>query len=190
MEKLLIFTAPSGAGKTTIVRHLLKRFDQLAFSISATTRQRRPSEVDGKDYYFISPEHFHELIAENAFVEWEQVYTDQFYGTLRREVERLWQAGKHIIFDIDVQGALNIKKAYPAQSLAVFIRPPSQQILIKRLKQRRTEDPESLKKRIEKVKAEMAYQEKFDVILINDELEKALQEAERIVKDFLGTESP
>lgn len=185
MRKLLIFTAPSGAGKTTIVRHLLNRFDRLAFSISATTRQRRPSEVEGKDYYFISKERFQELIAKDAFVEWEQVYEDQFYGTLKREVERLWQDKKHIIFDIDVNGALNIKRTYPQQSLAVFIRPPSQEVLIERLKQRRTEDKKSLEKRIKKVKKELLYQDKFDVVLINDDLGKALKEAERLVINFL-----
>lgn len=185
MEKLLIFTAPSGAGKTTIVRHLLSHFDQLAFSISATTRQPRPGEVDGKDYYFISPERFKQLIAEGAFVEWEQVYAHQYYGTLKREVERLWQAQKHIIFDIDVKGAINIKKAYPNNSLAVFICPPSEEVLIERLKQRRTEDQRSLEKRIKKIKQELGYQDQFDVVLVNDELEKALREAEKIVLDFL-----
>lgn len=185
MERLLIFTAPSGAGKTTIVRHLLTCYDQLAFSISATTRQRRPNELEGRDYYFVSTEKFQQLIAEDAFVEWEEVYTDQFYGTLKSEVQRLWQAQKCIIFDIDVRGALTIKKSYPKRALAVFIRPPSEDILIKRLTQRRTEDQRSLEKRIKKVQEELTFQDKFDVVLINDDLEKALAEAEKIVERFL-----
>ena len=188
MEKLFIFAAPSGAGKTTIVRHLLGKFDHLAFSISATTRQRRNYEIEGKDYYFISPEQFQELIAEGAFVEWEQVYANQYYGTLKSEVERLWKAQKSIIFDIDVKGALSIKRVYPENALAVFIRPPSEAVLIDRLKKRQTETPQSLEKRINKIKEELSYQDKFDVVLVNDDLDQALKEAEEIVERFLGKE--
>ncbi|MDX1942971.1 MAG: guanylate kinase [Saprospiraceae bacterium] len=186
MNKLIILTAPSGAGKTTIARHLLKTFDLLAFSVSATTRTRRAHEVEGRDYYFISIEKFKELIAADAFVEWEEVYEDQFYGTLRSEIERLWALGKHIVFDIDVEGALNIKKQYPEQTLIIFVQPPSPEILFERLRERSTEDENSLRKRIAKATRELTYANKCDVILVNDILEKALQEAETIVKQFLS----
>lgn len=186
MGKLLIFAAPSGAGKTTIVRHLLRRFDNLAFSISATTRPKRSYEVAGADYYFLSSEEFDRLVKENAFVEWEEVYEGLYYGTLRSEIQRLWADGKHIIFDIDVKGAMNIKKAFPDESLAVFVKPPSLEDLIERLRLRQTESEESFKKRVARMTEEMTYQNKFDVVLVNDVLEVALEEAERITRDFLG----
>jgi guanylate kinase len=186
MGKLLIFAAPSGAGKTTIVRHLLRRFDNLAFSISATTRPKRSYEVAGADYYFLSSEEFDRLVKENAFVEWEEVYEGLYYGTLRSEIQRLWADGKHIIFDIDVKGAMNIKKAFPDESLAVFVKPPSLEDLIERLRRRQTESEESFKKRVARMTEEMTYQNKFDVVLVNDVLEVALEEAERITRDFLG----
>ena len=185
MKKLFIFTAPSGAGKTTIVRHLLKQFEELAFSVSATTRSKRYYEVEGKDYYFISPERFKALIAEDAFVEWEEVYTDQFYGTLKSEVERLWRLNKHIIFDIDVKGALNIKKCYPEQALGIFVKPPSLKELENRLQMRKTEDAASFKKRIDRSVEELEYENRFDLVLINDNLEETLKEAENIIlKNF------
>jgi guanylate kinase len=186
MSKLLILTAPSGAGKTTVVRHLLKTRDDLAFSISATTRAMRPHETEGKDYYFISPEKFRDLIAKDEFVEWEEVYANQFYGTLKDEINRLWGMGKHIVFDIDVKGALNLKRIFPDNSLAIFVKPPSKEILFERLRQRKTETEESLKKRLAKAEEELSYQNKFDHILVNDVLERALQEAEEVVAAFLS----
>jgi guanylate kinase len=185
MNKLIIFTAPSGAGKTTIVKHLLNTIDSLAFSVSATTRDRRPNEIDGESYYFMTPEDFRQKIQENAFVEWEEVYPDQFYGTLKSEVERLWTDQKNIIFDIDVQGAMRIKKTYPEESLAIFVKPPSREILFERLKGRQTESPESLKKRIGKAAQELDFEEKFDAVLINDNLEKTLETAKKMVSDFI-----
>lgn len=186
MKKLVIFTAPSGAGKTTIVKHLLNTIDSLAFSVSAATRDRRPNEIDGESYYFLSPEEFRQKIAEDGFVEWEEVYQNQFYGTLKSEVERLWAAGKNIIFDIDVQGALSIKKTYPKESLAIFVKPPSKDILFERLKGRQTESPQSLKKRIDKAVHELGFEEKFDAVLVNDHLEKTLETAEKMVLNFIG----
>ena len=185
MSKLLIFAAPSGAGKTTIVHHLLDHFDSLSFSVSATTRARRPHEREGEDYYFLKVEDFKQLIAEDAFVEWEEVYDNQFYGTLKREVQRLWQEDKNIIFDIDVKGALNIKKAYPEESLSVFIKPPSPETLFERLRKRQTESAESLRKRMARVEEELTYEDRFDTVLVNDDLEVALRKAEKIVRDFL-----
>jgi guanylate kinase len=186
MNKLLIITAPSGAGKTTIMRHLLDRFDRLAFSISATTRNRRPHEVDGRDYYFISIDQFKQKIVEDAFVEWEEVYENQYYGTLKTEVERLWAQGKDIVFDIDVKGALNLKHAYPQQSLSVFVKPPSREALLERLSARRTETDESLRKRLARADEELAYENKFDIVIVNDILDNALQEAETVVSAFLN----
>ena len=186
-KKLLVFTAPSGAGKTTVVQHLLDEYrDALGFSVSATTRKKRKYERGGKDYYFISKEEFKKSIDKNEFVEWEEVYKDQFYGTLKSEVERLWKKGKAVVFDIDVKGALNIKKNYGEDSLVVFISPPSLEILIERLKNRGTESEKSLKKRIARVKKEMEYKDKFDIVLINDFLPETFRNAEKIVEDFLG----
>lgn len=183
--KMLVFTAPSGAGKTTIVRHLLREFDALDFSISATTRERRDHEVNGRDYYFMSPEEFRYRAENDEFIEWEEVYDDQFYGTLKSEVDRLWDDEKHIVFDIDVRGATNIKNLYGEDCLAVFVKPPSLDTLINRLKNRKTESEESLKKRIARVKREMTYELNFDKILVNDLLEVTLKEAEFIVENFL-----
>ena len=187
MSKLIILTAPSGAGKTTIVRHLLNTIPELAFSISATTRERRPNEVEGEDYYYIGVAEFKKLIAEDAFAEWQQVYPDQFYGTLRREMDRIWAEGKHIVFDIDVKGAVNLKNAYPDQSLAIFVKPPSKAALFERLRQRKTENEESLRKRLAKAEEELTFENKFDHILVNDVLEDALDEAQMIVRRFIHT---
>ncbi|MCL4107164.1 UNVERIFIED_CONTAM: hypothetical protein GTU68_032979 [Idotea baltica] len=183
---MFVFTAPSGAGKTTIVRHLLKEYDFLDFSISATTRMKRDHEVNGKDYYFMSPEEFRYRAENNEFVEWEEVYEDQFYGTLKSEVSRLWENKKHIVFDIDVRGATNIKKMYAEDCLAVFVKPPSIDTLIDRLERRNTETEESLKKRISRIKREMTYENDFDRILVNDLLEVTFKEAEFIIEGYLG----
>jgi guanylate kinase len=184
--KMIVFTAPSGAGKTTVVSHLIKKFDFLGFSISATTRKKRPKEVDGKDYYFLSLAEFKESRRKRQFIEWEEVYDDQYYGTLKSEVERVWKEGKHIVFDIDVKGAKSIKKKYGDQCLAIFISPPSLNTLVERLTNRNTETPASFKKRIARVKREMKYKNKFDSILINDLLEVTLEEAEFMVEDFIN----
>ncbi len=183
--KLLVFTAPSGAGKTTIVRHLLSEYEELDFSISATTRKKRDHEKEGKDYYFMSAEEFRTRAEKEEFVEWEEVYEDQFYGTLKSEVDRLWKDGKHIVFDIDVRGATNIKQRYEEDCLAVFVKPPSLDTLIQRLKNRKTESESSFSKRIARVRREMTYENDFDKILLNDLLEVTLKEAEFIVEGFL-----
>ena len=186
MEKLIIVTAPSGAGKTTIVHHLLRKFPELAFSVSATNRARRTHEIDGVDYYFLSTDDFKQRVTEGAFLEYEEVYDDQFYGTLKSEVERLWDLGKCIIFDVDVKGATSIKKAYPDESLAIFIKPPSKDILFERLKNRKTETTESLRKRIARATEELKYENRFDKVVINDTLEHAFQDAETSVRDFIS----
>ncbi|WP_276359201.1 guanylate kinase [Daejeonella sp. H1SJ63] len=184
--KLIIFSAPSGAGKTTIVHHLLKTFPNLSFSISATTREQRGEEVHGQDYYFISQESFLHKIAQKEFVEFEEVYNGTFYGTLRSEIERIWAQGKHVIFDIDVEGGLHLKRKYGEQALAIFVQPPSLEVLIERLTGRGTDLPEKLAERIRKADKELKYADKFDVILKNFELETACKEAEQLVSDFLS----
>ena len=184
--KLIIFSAPSGAGKTTIVHHLLNKIPQLAFSVSATTRAKRGEEVDGKDYYFISKEEFLHRIAKKEFVEFEEVYTDNFYGTLRTEIERLWKQGKHVIFDIDVEGGLHLKRKYGEHALAVFVQPPSLAVLIERLRGRGTDSEEKLNERIAKAEKELKYADQFDVILKNNDLPTACHEAEKLVADFIA----
>lgn len=184
-SKMILITAPSGAGKTTIVRHLLSVFDFLDFSVSATTRGRRPHEVDGKDYYFKSPEEFKSLIAEDAFAEYEEVYQDQFYGTLKSEVDRVWDLRKQIVFDIDVRGATNLKKLYLDNALGIFIAPPNLEVLEERLRSRKTETEAQLEKRLTRVRKEMEYRDTFDTLLINDDLETALKEAEYKVLSFI-----
>jgi guanylate kinase len=185
-EKLFIFSAPSGAGKSTIVQHLMKLDLGLEFSISATSRESREGEEDGREYHFISPEKFRSMIKEDAFIEWEEVYPDQFYGTLYSEVENIWKRGKHAIFDIDVVGGLNLKKKFGEQACAIFIQAPSQEALEQRLRSRGTDDEASLQNRLGKALFEIEYASRFDHILINDSLEKAMAEAEKIVIDFLA----
>ncbi|MFM8448475.1 MAG: guanylate kinase [Haliscomenobacter sp.] len=185
MQKLLLFAAPSGSGKTTIVRRLLGVFPTLAFSVSATTRSPRANEQHGRDYYFLDKEAFLQKIESGDFVEWEEVYPGVFYGTLRQEVERLWHEKKDVIFDVDVQGALRIKAAYPAQSLAIFVKPPSMEVLAARLKSRQTESTESLETRLGKAAEELLFQNKFDYVLVNDELDIAVEEAKQLVHDWL-----
>lgn len=184
--KLIVFSAPSGSGKTTIVKYLLTQPQlHLDFSISATSRYMRDGEINGKDYYFISPEDFQKKIAENAFVEHEEVYKDNFYGTLKTELERIWSEGKHVIFDIDVVGGLNIKNQYPDQTLAIFVNPPSVDELERRLKFRQTESDEKIAMRLEKAEREIARAPEFDVILENHDLETAKNEAVQLVSNFL-----
>ncbi len=184
--KLVIFSAPSGAGKTTIVHHLLKKIPNLEFSISATTRQRRGDEVDKKDYYFISKEEFLHRIAKKQFVEFEEVYSGTFYGTLRGEIERIWESGKTVIFDIDVEGGLHLKRKYEEQALAIFVQPPSLEVLKQRLAGRGTDSAEKLQERFIKAEKELNYAPKFDIILKNYDLNTACADAEKLVKDFIG----
>jgi guanylate kinase len=184
-RKLIVVAAPSGAGKTTIVRHLLQTYDTLAFSVSAATRAQRAHETNGKDYYFITADDFRQKIEHDDFLEWQEVYAGQFYGTLKSEVNRLWDLGKVVIFDIDVQGALNIKKTYPEETTLVFVKPPSPAILFQRLRDRNTESPESLQRRIEKAAFELSFENKFDIVLLNDELELCLRRAEKIVTEII-----
>jgi len=184
--KLIIFSAPSGSGKTTIVQHLLKQKDlNLEFSISATSREPRPHEVHGKDYYFMSLKEFKQHIKHEDFLEWEEVYRDNFYGTLKSEVQRIWDEGKNVIFDIDVVGGLDIKNIYPEQTLAVFVKPPSVEELKIRLKKRKTESDERINMRVAKASIEMATAPQFDKILINNNLDAALNEAYNLVKSFV-----
>lgn len=184
--KLIIFSAPSGAGKSTIVQHLMKQGLGLEFSISATSRKPRKGEADGREYHFISPEEFRRKIRENAFIEWEEVYPEQYYGTLYSEVENILERGRHAIFDIDVAGGMNLKKIYGERACAIFIQPPSMEVLEERLRSRGTDSETSLRKRVEKAIFELEYASRFDHIIINDSLELALTEAEQIVREFLA----
>ena len=184
--KLIIFSAPSGAGKTTIVKHLLESNLNLQFSISAASRPKRPNETDGKDYYFISAEDFRQKIKNDEFLEWEEVYKDHFYGTLKSEVERILNQGNNVIFDVDVVGGLNIKKYYGDKVLSVFVMPPSIKHLEQRLRGRATDTEENLKKRIEKAEHELSYKDGFDYVLVNDELKTAFAEAEKVVEKFVS----
>ncbi|WP_298144224.1 guanylate kinase [Flavobacterium sp.] len=184
--KLLVFSAPSGSGKTTIVRYLLSQKElNLDFSISATSRPKRGDEIDGQDYYFLSAEAFQQKIAEDAFVEYEEVYKDNFYGTLKSELERIWSSGKHVIFDIDVVGGLSIKQQFPDRTLAVFVCPPSVEELERRLRNRQTESEEKIAMRLAKATRELEAAKDFDVVLKNYDLEYAKTDAYRLVSDFL-----
>lgn len=183
--KLIIFSAPSGAGKTTIVKHLLTKFPSLSFSISATTRPSRGDEQNEKDYYFISKEDFLHRVALHEFVEFEEVYSGTFYGTLRSEIQRIWNNNQHVIFDIDVEGGLRLKRKYEEDALAIFVQPPSLDILKERLTGRGTDSPEKLQERFVKAEKELAYADKFDVILKNFDLQTACLEAEKLVGDFI-----
>ena len=185
--KLLIFSAPSGAGKTTIVKHLLKTFpDKIAFSISATTREIRGQEVNNQDYYFISKEDFLHKVAKHEFAEFEEVYVGTFNGTLKAEIQRIWNQGKHVIFDIDVEGGLRLKKKFEDDALAIFVQPPSVEILQERLIGRGTDSPEKLAERFAKAQKELTYAPQFDVVLNNFDLDIACKEAEELVVGFLG----
>ncbi|MBZ9786781.1 guanylate kinase [Psychroflexus sp. CAK57W] len=184
--KLIVFSAPSGSGKTTIVRYLLAQKDlDLEFSISATSRAPRENEVDGEDYYFMDLKEFKSHIKNDDFLEWEEVYRDNFYGTLNSEVERIWAMGKHVVFDIDVVGGLDIKRIYPEQTLAVFVEPPSIEELKIRLKKRKTESEDRIATRVAKASIEMATAPQFDHIIVNEDLDTALGEAYELVKNFI-----
>jgi guanylate kinase len=185
LGKLVIFSAPSGSGKTTIVQHLVKKFPELEFSVSACSRGRRKGEVDGVNYYFLSVQEFRDKIKNDEFVEWQEVYADHFYGTLKSEILRIWSHGKHVIFDVDVEGGLNLKKQFSDNALAIFVKAPSIAHLEARLRGRETETDESIARRMAKAEKEMKVADQFDVILMNADLEMALKEAERIVGDFL-----
>ena len=187
-HKIIIITAPSGAGKTSITKHLLKTFPgELAFSISAATRQKRNYEKDGVDYYFMSVDDFKEKIQQNAFVEWEMVYEGKYYGTLTSEIHRIWQEGKVPLLDIDVQGAVHVQQEHREQTLSIFIEPPSVDELKKRLSGRGTETPESLATRINKATYELSFKDHFDKVIVNADLEKACKEAVDIISDFLAS---
>lgn len=184
--KLIVFSAPSGSGKTTIVHHLLTSPElKLDFSISATSRPSRGKEVDGKDYYFISADQFKNHIVNNEFVEWEEVYHNNFYGTLKSEIKRIWDNGKNVIFDIDVKGGLNIKRQYPEQTLAIFVQPPSIEEMEIRLRNRQTDTEEKILERVAKAEKEIKFAKDFDVILLNDDLEIAKEKAFDLVDTFL-----
>lgn len=187
-NKLIIVSAPSGAGKSTIVRHLLSLSLPLAFSVSATSRSPRPGEVDGKDYYFLPEQEFLRKIGDDAFLEWEEVYPGTYYGTLKSEVGRIWSEGRSVIFDVDVVGGLNIKKIYGDQALAIFVQPPSVEELRNRLKSRSTESDDKIATRIAKAEYELGFSARFDKILVNDSLEVALAEAESMVREFLDNQ--
>lgn len=188
MGKLLVFSAPSGSGKTTLIQFLMKQEKNLHFSVSATSRSPRGQEQDGKDYFFLSPEDFRRKIREDAFLEYEEVYHDKFYGTLKSEVERQLQAGENVVLDIDVKGAVNVKKLYGDRALLVFIKPPSVDVLRKRLERRGTDSEETIKDRVEKARYELSFASHFDFVVTNDVLETAEEEILKIVRDFLKTE--
>ena len=183
--KLIIFSAPSGAGKTTIVHHLLNKQLGLEFSISATTRERRNGEVDGKDYYYLSVDDFKKKIRDDNFVEWEEVYKNNFYGTLKTEVERIWAEGKTVIFDVDVDGGLNLKHAFGDKALAIFVMPPSLDKLRQRLETRDTETQESVDRRMKKAPLEIEKCVDFDKLILNDKLPEAFKKAETLLQDFI-----
>ncbi len=184
-NKVIIFSAPSGSGKTTLVNYLLARFPQLEFSVSATSRSPRGQEVEGRDYFFLTAEAFAQRVNHGDFVEWEEVYPGLCYGTLNSEVDRIWNKGHVIAFDIDVRGGMNLKKRYGSRALSIFVQPPSVEVLRQRLESRGTDTPEAIGKRLRKAEEEMAYAAQFDEVIVNDELELAKAEAERVIAQFL-----
>lgn len=185
--KAIIFSAPSGSGKTTIVKHLLNHNPNLGFSISACTRDKRGrKEENGKDYYFLTPEEFKKKIDNKEFIEWEEVYAGNFYGTLKTEIENIWSQGKHVIFDVDVKGGLNLKNYFKDKALAVFVKVPSLEELESRLNDRNSDTPTSISQRLFKAKFEMNFEDKFDVTLVNENLEESLKKAQKLVDDFIN----
>jgi guanylate kinase len=185
-NKLIIITAPSGAGKTSITRYLLQKYSLLSFSISATTRKARGNEIEGADYYFISTEEFQQKIKENAFLEWEMVYEGKYYGTLRSEIDRIWQLNKTPMLDIDVKGAIHVQQQFEGNSLSIFIEPPSIDELRKRLEGRGTDSIDNIETRLNKAAYEISFKEHFDVVIVNDDLSKACAQTEEVIKEFLG----
>jgi guanylate kinase len=183
--KLIVISAPSGSGKTSIVSYLLKNMETLSFSISACSREKRENEIEGKDYHFLGIEGFKRSIKEDSFLEWEEVYKNQFYGTLKSEVERIWSEGKTVIFDVDVVGGLNIKKQYPKECLSIFIMPPSLEVLAERLIGRGSESDESLQKRLDKAEEEISQNQEFDTVILNDDLSIACEETQEVITNFI-----
>lgn len=184
--KLIVFSAPSGSGKTSIVRYLLEKKDiQLEFSVSATSRKLRGSEVHGKDYYFISTKEFIKEIKDEAFAEWEEVYQDNYYGTYKKEIKRIRDQGKNVVFDIDVVGGMNLKKLYPKDTLAIFVKPPSIAELERRLRNRKTDSEEKIQERLTKAKKELEFEKEFDKVVVNENLDKAREEAYHLIKEFV-----
>ena len=184
--KCIIVSAPSGAGKTTIVKALLASFSQLSFSISACSRAPRPNELNGKDYHFLSLEKFQQTIQEDGFVEWEEVYKNAYYGTLKSEIERIWSQGQIVIFDVDVVGGLNLKKFFGTNALSVFIQPPNEKALEERLRYRNTEAEEKIQQRLQKSKVELGRADEFDVVLVTDVLPTTIEQAEKIITNFIN----
>jgi guanylate kinase len=184
--KLIVISAPSGAGKTSIVHFLLKNLEELSFSVSACSRVKRKNEVDGVDYHFLSVEEFQKKIKKGDFLEWEEVYKDQYYGTLKSEVERIWQKGEAVIFDVDVIGGINIKKQYLSECLSIFIMPPSLAVLEERLQKRGSESTQSLEKRLAKAKGEIARSGEFDKVILNDDFDMACKETKQLIQTYIG----
>ncbi len=183
--KAIIFSAPSGSGKTTIVKYLVEHNLDLEFSISASTRDRRGrQEIEGKDYYFLSPESFKQKIVNGDFIEWEEVYAGNFYGTLKSEIDRIWSQGKNVIFDVDVKGGLNLKQYFGPKALSIFVKAPSMEILERRLRLRGTESEDSISRRMYKAAFEMTFQDQFDIVLLNEDLEDSCQQAQKIYEEF------
>lgn len=183
--RVIIFSAPSGSGKTTIVKYLLKHSTQFDFSISACTRSKRSHEVHGKDYYFLKPEEFEESIQKNAFVEWEEVYDGLYYGTLKEEIQRIWNNNKNVLFDVDVKGGLKLKEYFKEQALGIFIAPPSLAILEERLRKRNTDAEESIQRRLKKAKEELNFRNAFDALVVNEVLDETLLQVQKLITDFL-----
>lgn len=187
--KILIFSAPSGAGKTTLVKFIMQKMSNLSFSVSATSRNKRAGEVDGKDYYFLTIDEFKEKIRNNDFAEWEEVYKDRFYGTLKSEIQRIQKSGKTVVFDVDVVGGINLKKLFGDEALGIFLMPPSIKVLEERLKARSTDNEDDIDIRINKAEQELEFSNKFDIVIVNDDLENAKNETINAAKVFLETKS-
>ncbi len=183
--KAIIFCAPSGSGKTTIVRYLIQQNPNLGFSVSACTREKRHNETDGKDYYFLTPDAFRKRITQDAFIEWEEVYEDRFYGTLKSEIARIWANGKHVIFDVDVVGGLHLKEYFKDKALSIFVKAPSVDVIHQRLVSRQTDSHESITQRVQKAAQELSYEHRFDQVIVNDDLEESFRHAQKLYDSFV-----